>query len=354
MKNKAPLISVIIPVFNSEHTIEDCIESILNQNYDNIEIILVDDGSSDNSIQIIKNVQCGNKKIKIIKLEHGGPNAARKAGIEKASGDYVMFVDSDDSLIIGAIPLLVSKLNQYNVDVIRFNARYKSNKKIVVPIKNLDRERVIEHKEIERLLLTTYTFNSLWSQLYKTNLIKQSTALNNKIDFGEDLLINIDIHRKTKHVLLLPNALYEYNVSSQSISHSIDKGRIIQNALDRAYISNRIIAYSNKYIKDEQLKRETIFRQFYMLWNTIKKISLIEKYNKKEFLKDFAATLEKENNANCDIKELRPYLTHMTFKQSIIDKRAVVALINADYDNLWRCIKQYGFLSKTIHKGVNK
>ena len=92
------LISVIVPVYNVEKYVEKCVESIINQTYKNIEIILVDDGSTDNSGKIIDNISLKDNRIKVIHKENGGLSDARNAGLDICNGKYIGFVDSDDSI----------------------------------------------------------------------------------------------------------------------------------------------------------------------------------------------------------------------------------------------------------------
>jgi len=104
-------VSIIMPAYNAENTIKNTIESILNQNYDNYEIIVVDDGSTDNTQNIVKNID--NSKIKYFKLEtNKGVSNARNFGIEKATGNYIMFIDSDDLYLDTMIEKMVNGIKE--------------------------------------------------------------------------------------------------------------------------------------------------------------------------------------------------------------------------------------------------
>ena len=93
-----PKVSFVVPCYNSSATINRCVDSILLQSFSDIELIIIDDGSFDNTIDIIESYTKKDSRIKLIKQKHGGPNMAREVGIKKASGEYIMFVDSDDSI----------------------------------------------------------------------------------------------------------------------------------------------------------------------------------------------------------------------------------------------------------------
>src|SRR5690606_18531829 len=98
MTNSNPLISIVVPVYNSEKYLPECIESILNQNYANIELIIVNDGSTDNSLSIAEKFSENDSRIKILSQRNSGVSAARNLGISIAQGDYIGFVDSDDTV----------------------------------------------------------------------------------------------------------------------------------------------------------------------------------------------------------------------------------------------------------------
>lgn len=123
MPIKNPLVSIIVPTYNVKHYIRECIESILNQTYKNIEIIIVNDGSTDNSMYMIDDYVTSIDKIKVINQENQGLSAARNSGIEKAKGKYVAMIDSDDKIKPDFIKNLVKTAMQTNADIVRGSFR---------------------------------------------------------------------------------------------------------------------------------------------------------------------------------------------------------------------------------------
>ena len=113
-----PLVSVIVPVYNVEQFFERCINSIINQTYRNLEIILVDDGSTDTSGSLCDSYKSVDKRITVIHKKNGGPSGARNAGLDKMSGKYVMFIDSDDYVELTTIELLVENANKTKADIV--------------------------------------------------------------------------------------------------------------------------------------------------------------------------------------------------------------------------------------------
>jgi len=111
------LISIIVPIYNVEIYLEKCLNSIINQTYKNIEILLINDGSSDNSLRICKKYQKKDKRIVLINKKNGGLSSARNAGIDKASGNYLLFIDSDDYIEIDMIEKLYNNIKSNNADI---------------------------------------------------------------------------------------------------------------------------------------------------------------------------------------------------------------------------------------------
>ena len=116
VSNKEPLISVIIPVYKVEKYLKRCIDSVINQTYKNLEIILVDDGSPDNCPKICDDYSKKDKRIKVIHKKNGGVSAARNKGLKLSNGDYIVFVDSDDWLEYNFVEEMLTNLRKNKVD----------------------------------------------------------------------------------------------------------------------------------------------------------------------------------------------------------------------------------------------
>ena len=127
------LISVIVPVYNSEKYLKECINSILHQTYENIEIIIINDGSTDNSLLISQELQKEDKRIKIINQKNSGVSYSRNKGIQEATGEYIMFVDSDDFIVQNYIELMYKEITKNNYDACISGMTFcdKNRKKII-------------------------------------------------------------------------------------------------------------------------------------------------------------------------------------------------------------------------------
>lgn len=191
-------ISFIIPVYNSEKTISKCIASIQRQTYKNIEIICVNDRSTDNSLSILQSLKIKDNRIKVISQKNQGPFIARKQGILSASGDYTMFVDADDKICNkNAAKAILDTFTNHKVELVQFSfysyhgqyikKRHRNSVLGNISLKDLKRKYYFDYLSSEG----KGVFNViLWNKAYITALLKDSVAnFNTNLRFGEDLLL---------------------------------------------------------------------------------------------------------------------------------------------------------------------
>ena len=264
--------SIIIPVYNVEKYISKCIDSIVNQTYKNIEIILVDDGSPDRSPEICDLYAKKDKRIKVIHKSNGGLVSARKAGIDIATGKYCLFVDSDDWIDECTIEKLNNYITEYgNVDLIKF--RY-----VFEPKKNLQPEYTMcnhildkdERNKVYRELLLTNNYNNLCNEVFKKELYDiDDKVLKMKINYGEDLIVNLKIFATAKNIVLINDAFYHYLLNDKSITHRVMIDSIAKNVSDNIYVNKEKIKYLKKYNIDIE-KEEIVVKSVDFLYNQIK------------------------------------------------------------------------------------
>ena len=170
VSNKEPLISIVVPVYKVEKFLEKCIDSIINQTYKNLEIILVDDGSPDNCGKICDEYAKKDKRIKVIHQQNGGLSAARNTGITKATGKYISFIDSDDYIEKDYIELLYTTIKQSKADIAigSHTVIYDTGTKLQ---KATGEKSILKPKEVlERILYDNNIDYSAWAKLYKIEL----------------------------------------------------------------------------------------------------------------------------------------------------------------------------------------
>ena len=123
------MISIVIPLYNKGLTIENSLKSVLSQNYDNFEVVVVNDGSTDNSVEKVKSID--DSRVRLIEQENGGPSKARNTGVKNAKGEWIVFLDADDELTEGALKMMMVEVHKYSdADIIDFNGYIRSGEKM--------------------------------------------------------------------------------------------------------------------------------------------------------------------------------------------------------------------------------
>lgn len=214
-------ISTIIPIYNASNFLDKCINSILQAQIEEVanEIILVDDGSTDNSLEICEMYANSHKNIKVYSQENQGPSVARNLGIEKAIGEYITFVDSDD--YVEEDYFLV--INKYlftgaNQDIIIFGFNkitQKTSEKNFFPNEILNRQDILK-----KLQNTSDSMPLFWypvTKIYKASLIKDLN-FNSHINIGEDTIFNIEAMALSQNVLIINDCLYNYVFNKDSLT----------------------------------------------------------------------------------------------------------------------------------------
>lgn len=205
------LVSVIVPVYNRCEVIEKCYLSIINQTYKNLEIIFIDDGSTDNSLNVIKKFD--DNRIIIISKENKGPNDARRCGFLKSKGEYILFVDSDDWLDSNYIEKLVKSLesNSSNIAIGRLGIHYYYPLLKEVTLKAKKRPKKID-LELRKEYLPVLT-PGMVGKLFKRELLELE-----KIGFkaNEDICIMYPMYVKCRFISVVNNTVYHYQLSKNS------------------------------------------------------------------------------------------------------------------------------------------
>lgn len=217
-------ISIIVPIYNAEKCLKRCIDSILNQTYKNLEIILVNDGSTDSSAQIIEDYARKDQRIKIINKSNGGQSSARNEGIEYATGKYIAFVDSDDWIVEDIYEHCLSIGMENDSDVVDFRVifSYKEDEAFTMKEKGAFNTSILEGEEILRdYLLRGQTEKAPFSpcrKLYKAELFNGIRFPEGKIN--EDIVTNFLILSKAKKVIISSKIGYFYNQYGNSTTRN--------------------------------------------------------------------------------------------------------------------------------------
>lgn len=202
-------ISVIVPVYNSELYISDCIESIIGQTHKELEIILVDDGSTDRAGAICDEYAARDHRISVIHQSNAGVSGARNMGLRRATGEWISFIDSDDTLDSDMYELLLQLAKEYDADIVHCGYKHIVGKEIRLVH---DTRKIIQQKTEDALkcLVGGHLFvGSLWNKLYKRELT-DNLQFRTDLKINEDILFNFELFRKAKVSVFADYAKYNY------------------------------------------------------------------------------------------------------------------------------------------------
>lgn len=209
------LISVIVPVYNCENDIYRCIKSILKQTYKNIEILIINDGSTDNSEKIIKSIE--DKRIIYITKKNTGVSDTRNLGINRANGKYILFVDADDYLFENMIEITYKEICENEVDVVRANYYIKKNNQLSKSNECDFSNRVLNKKEIKEKVIPEILEHKIrgyvWLLLIKKEKIKE--GFSRELNILEDMKFYIDLFFNIDKAIFLNDGLYVYNCDNK-------------------------------------------------------------------------------------------------------------------------------------------
>ncbi len=241
------LISIIVPVYNVELYLEKCVESLLNQTYENIEIILIDDGSNDNCGKICDELQLKDKRIKVIHQKNAGVSKARNVGLEIATGKYITFVDSDDFVDKDYLQILYSNLVTFGADlsICSFTKLTKKNNHLK---KNYNKYYIDSADAIKGIFDDNSINGYIWCKLYKKDLIN-GIKFEHEIKVCEDLLFVINYLKNTNKIVYSCDELYYYRQRKSSSLNVVSKDKLtVFMALNKLYdMYNNNINYKNFY-----------------------------------------------------------------------------------------------------------
>lgn len=217
------LVSIIVPVYNAIRYVNKCVDSILDQTYRNLEIILVDDGSTDGSSVICDEYAKKDERVIIIHKENGGVSSARNIGMDKARGEFLAFVDSDDYLHPQFCELMITGIGQSDIEECQFYTVLNEEQMDYNRIESCTINR-IPAKE-RKLSLLRNGGGRVWGCLFKTEIIKK-LRFDVGFRYAEDTLFSYDALNLANEVVLIQETLYYYHKHDQSAMSKIDKDGI--------------------------------------------------------------------------------------------------------------------------------
>lgn len=224
------LVSVIVPVYNAEKTIESCIGSILNQTYRELEVLAVDDGSTDHSLALLRAMEAADGRIRVLSQANSGVAAARNLAINQARGVYLQFVDSDDFVPAQATQRMVEAVEAQNCDLAL--APYTE---VIGSLRQkrgfLSRNMVLDQRQFLDKLSehpNSFFYSVLWNKLYRRDIIvRNSIRCDGRLPWGEDFAFNTEYYRWAARVAVLSEPVYEYIRNPMGLALSTSRQCVI-------------------------------------------------------------------------------------------------------------------------------
>lgn len=247
-------ISVIIPCYNTEKYLDECISSIRSQTYNNLEIIIVNDGSTDHSLEIMKKHQQHDSRIRIINQENQGLLHARRNGVAHSFGKYIIFVDADDYIFSDEIEHAFSVMKKYHADIVKFRFQFVPEKRdsklyfqtrddVVFDLKN--------KKSFYNSFIATDDLNHIWSQIFKKDLYNiHSEIFHSRTNFGEDVLQNMMLYQNASKIVTTSFIGYAYRFNPNSIT----KKKSLSQSLSNLNDLRKMILFMNSFVRENELQ----------------------------------------------------------------------------------------------------
>ena len=213
------LVSVIVPVYNVESYVAKCIESIINQTFKDLEIILIDDGSTDSSGSICDSFAEKDKRIKVIHKENGGLSSARNAGLDIAVGEYIVFVDSDDYINLKMVETLYLAIidNKADLSICNYIHVNELGEEIGISELRLTKRQIISSEWMLERISRGWTFGAIaWNKMYSSKVFKKLRYPLGRIN--EDEFISHRVMAQAEKAVIIPDVLYYYLLRQGSIT----------------------------------------------------------------------------------------------------------------------------------------
>ncbi|MGX7328548.1 glycosyltransferase family 2 protein [Enterococcus bulliens] len=285
------LISIIVPVYNAEKYIEKCLNSLLEQTYENIEILVIDDGSKDDSKRKILKLMSEDSRIRYIYTENSGVSNARNLGIKESNGYFFMFVDSDDFVHQNFCEFMYTRIKKDKTDICFCNFFLIDKKKRIVSNKlPIYPEKILSQKEAIYSVIGSRGYKGfVWNKIYSKNLISKNTFYED-IHYLEDMLFNVNLLSNVKRISVIQEALYYYTINPESAVNNFsakqltyldglnEVKKVIKNKeFDFIIFRHQEIAIIEFARKSLQIKNKTLYLEMKQLFKfTSKKTPLLK------------------------------------------------------------------------------
>lgn len=320
------LITIIIPVYNLEKYIGECLDSIIKEGIENIEVIIVDDGSTDRSYEIIK-PYLKIENIKYFYQENSGVAKTRNSALLKAQGEYIMFMDADDYIKEGTINILREKISKYKPDGILYgHETFDENGKIETRnLEYLEEDREYTSNEIMKYILNLKLRGYIWDKVFKRSIWIENNIRFDDRKYCEDWFPTVQCVENSKKIISIKKAMYCYRQHAQSAMHTTKNMELVEG------YSKAVTQILNSLNEETQETSKIAFKG-----NTFGEI--ISGYNENYSGENMYSDFKKERFFNIDISDALK-----TLGNKEVTLRNKISIV------FWK-LRMYGFIKKYIFK----
>lgn len=248
-----PLVSVIIPAYNAEHYIEKCLTSFLSQTHKNLEIIVINDGSQDNTAIILAHYAAHDSRIQIITQDNHGVSYARNAGLKAANGEYITFADADDYVDETYTETLLRNICQENADIACCGIiLHRPDKEILL----CNRQHLLwnQHEALEQLLTSGTIEPSVWAKMFRKTILN-NVLFNTSIRYNEDFLFDVEAFSNSEKIVFSGNPLYHYILHENSATTNAP---VLKRAQDMMAVAEAAVNIP----QDDQIRKLLLHRKY--------------------------------------------------------------------------------------------
>ena len=290
MNSPFPLISVIVPVYNVQDYVERCVRSLMNQTYQNLEIILIDDGSTDGSLAVCEKLKEEDVRIKLVSQANQGIGAVRNLGLSLAQGTYLGFVDSDDWIDSDMYESLSKLMVMHQADVVCCSHYREEEKRTNVVGESRSILEFSRKEAFEALRQGRFVLNFLWDKLFRRELFDGIT-FPEKRKF-EDLIVSPQWLFKADKVVYLPQPKYHYSVRSGSLTNGIQSSD-----MNWRYEMVKALAEQNRFCKEHHLWEKASGKLFRTSIHLLNRLLLLPSTSEYRQMKEFCMAIICEEDA---------------------------------------------------------
>jgi len=289
--------SILVPVYNTERYLVECIQSVLAQTYQNFELLLVNDGSEDSSGRICDEYAKKHDKIRVYHKMNGGQLHARKCAADQASGEYCIYLDSDDCLETNALERINKAIEKTHCDCIIFGMSRVKDGNVIKVIRDQEEKILVDKRELYRKCFLSDEYNPMCRKAVRLSLVqgRDYPEWYYRIRHGEDLLQSLDVLKECGCAAVIRDVLYKYRIHAQSITQAV--------RYESFTTDNSVRARVLSFLREENVFTESDYEEYRIfciqlmakkVWNiagldisTKKKIELFDALKKSDYYKGF-------------------------------------------------------------------